>query len=1202
MSSAAVWLPQDASIFCPRQWRVFAMSRSVLNRAWPLLFWASYLRVSCQLAQHDLMISLRSKGVGEPVVIVTSLPLDCCSTFSHYGRMMRHNYEMLIDWISVHRGGIRLDGPSSTPRPFEIKMYNDYSDPGEVRRIYNMLLHTLGHRLLLATYSSGLGEVAASLVNDTDAVLLAPCSASPSVFRDRPNVFSTLTPSTQYLIGPSEVPATKANSISYVYESAAFSKSMCNSVPRIAGTNDLFIRTAQEIEENPSRETIRSTLTNLMEDPGGPPDLFVACVYRNACMMFLEEMERIQFYAKAVIMSSCTTEEFNQLKQSSQYVMGMTSWLPSFPLTCEITNRSNLEFTQEYRSKFNEEPTYQGMSAQTSLLALFDAIERTRSTEPALVSTQIRITSARTLFGQISFDENGQSQMPFKGTQVVRYDAAVDAMAMHIASPADSAETSLIYPMPTWIERECLQVERSTVYGMNVNNTCVECSAGHVSEWSNLTSTRHCVPCTAGNAPSFGFSEDGLQVVCQVCPKGRAGPRDGMAECEFCATGRFADMVGRTACSACPPGKAGDAQGIFACHDCGVGTFAAGNESISCTRCPIGRYTSGRGATACTACPQGMTTSGSGGTSEADCVCPRDHVLTMRSHAGLEGLNPANFSEVTCTSCSVGLECDVGTFDPRLDGVFVGKGNSHPILLPGFWSDHSRPLDIFRCADSVACPGGIAGTCGHHRVNIACGACDEDYYQSGGSCTKCSGLEASGVLYGVVAFAPFAILLKYRFSRDTIDKWGRFNHKLTSMVPILLRNYQTIALTRKAAIEFPESTSKSWSAFEYLLDVWQLIRVDCAGFHSFGSMVILKTVLPLLILSTFCLTYLGSSGASRALDLEHLDHNVLCSIFITVMVSFYLSIVSLSMSMFMCYPHPEPNQELSLIAAPHIMCGGNEWREFVVYAVLSILVYIVAWLAFIIYICAVAPNQFQYPWFKRRYKCLFLMYAPHAWWWSLVIMLMGTMLSVAQSVFTTPAFKVMGCLVTLIIYAGLTAAIRPWRHSTSYIMDVFATGAIIFVVSNSLWYAGLGGERQAALDSVVVLVSFLPLVISSVLAAFILSTRNKHENLVQTAGSIQDAFQSVAQLSSASAQTFVDNLATSDRRILKEASNVILAELQGKQPIRLLDARLVTYQGGVRATFFDSIGARPAPTTMEPTSPKKIRPSPTMESMFGSAR
>merc|ERR1719375_1154640 len=121
--------------------------------------------------------------------IGTALTLDHTSKWASLGSYVQKAYTLYFNWLNEKRGGVNISGEMHW---VQLVLMDDQSDKGRVTSITKYLVNELNISHLLAPYSSGLTGMAAAVANDSGAVLVAPCAASTSVFKDRPRVFGTL--------------------------------------------------------------------------------------------------------------------------------------------------------------------------------------------------------------------------------------------------------------------------------------------------------------------------------------------------------------------------------------------------------------------------------------------------------------------------------------------------------------------------------------------------------------------------------------------------------------------------------------------------------------------------------------------------------------------------------------------------------------------------------------------------------------------------------------------------------------------------------------------------------------------------------------------------------------------------------------------------------------------------------------------------
>lgn len=433
-------------------------------------------------------LSTRSEKAVEPaVVLATSLPLDCCSKYSRFGMAMRRSYEVFLDRMSELHGGIIIDGPDSPPRRLELLIMNDNSEPEQVQDIYKFFLYDMKLRLLLSTYGSSLSLVAAKEVNQTDAVLMAPCAASPSVFVGRPNVYSSVSSSTKYATGPFEA-IKHVTRVSYFYEDVSFTRSVCATIPGLAQASNIQVVDAIKISDDAGQQEVAELCQQLSKNP---PDALIGCVYINVCHRLVQAMKDADLNIPAVLLTTCIgAASFSSTGPNGLYFTGMVPWLRQFSLFSEDSQWTASEFGSTFEEKFGQSPMYQSATAQAGIQILVAAIEEAGSTDPVLVSGYMKTMSRLTLLGNSSFDVNGQGTVSFKAVQVLEH-----GEPMALVAPADIAETSLVYPMPTWMHRQCTSDDVNEIHdhGFDSSGVCIQCSDGFLSQWRNETQQRHCI-------------------------------------------------------------------------------------------------------------------------------------------------------------------------------------------------------------------------------------------------------------------------------------------------------------------------------------------------------------------------------------------------------------------------------------------------------------------------------------------------------------------------------------------------------------------------------------------------------------------------------------------------------------------------------------------------------------------------------------
>jgi len=717
----------------------------------------------------------------------------------------------------------------------------------------------------------------------------------------------------------------------------------------------------------------------------------------------------------------------------------------------------------------------------------------------------------------------------------------------------------MIFPMPTWVSRECLTKESTKNFG-NSPQGCQECTGGSISHWDPSSNVRVCIPCPKGTSKYHEVAMGQLSHVCSACDFGRFSNQDSSDDCMPCPIGRFAGTIGLSECQACLAGTAVSDHGSSQCQACEPGKWMVQEGATQCKRCGVGEFMPSRNATACRPCPAGLTTSGSGAMAEDECICPVKQYLTKNRDGA-----------ASCLPCPEGMSCEVGSVSPLSTDIH-NKSLAHPVPQPGYWSSSMEPMTVYRCASLESCPGGRYGACGDHRHGLACAVCDKGYVSAAkhGGCRSCTVFEESVLLYpwGPLLFGPMIIILRYLpLMWDDALQWGTWWYAPCSSLSVLFLHYQVLGFTQMMKVEYPPLVANSFAPWKLLLNLGDLMRPSCTGFHDFSTRFIAKLTGPVLLAVIIIWTWMLTTAASMVIYkrfVHILDVYKVFNVFMGLVLMFYVSIGSASLSLFMCYPHPKPNKSRSLLISPEILCFEPEWYKYVGLAIL-VLTYVVFMTAFVAYICLIAPSRFQHADFRAKYSCLFCYFEPDVWWWRIPCMMYGLAVSCSQVIFSTPAFKLMGTMTSLILYMGAVQRFRPWRHLSSNVLDMWTSWIACFIMSLCFWWAGRTEQESDDLAAqVAVTCGYTPLLLA-VMTLFLLykecSAVAAHARVTKTlAQSVkaQGSFRFAANLPQEELHRFMHSISRGALTNIMTCHGIIRSELQGeRQSIGIAGQRLV---------------------------------------------
>ena len=425
-------------------------------------------------------------------------------------RHMQNALSLLVSWVNVERGGIRIS--SSDRRQLRIVTVDDSSSTVHVKAITTALLsRALGYSVdfLLGPYSTGLTEAAAQVASQKSALLMAPAAAETSVFVNRSLVFGMLNPSSQYLhAGLELLHERQIRTIALLSEDAAFTIGICQGVLNKAKELGMHVTEHILVSQNLNRSQVSAALKRFH---AAKPDAIVGCTYYDVCAEFLKQSARnadYEFYVKAMLFTTCVTDSrfAAELSSTASYVLGATPWSEQDQEPDLLTGLSPSDFAGKYRAAFDQTPPYQGVAAFAAGLLLVHAIEQCGCLEPALVAKQLlKPNATRTPYGDVSFGANRQNTARFT---IVQYDGSLNLSVVTAAN--------VRFPMPTWRRRFCELTKRCAERGgCQDDGSCRHqaCAPGEFriavgSDWV-------CNACAPGT-----FSAGGQVEACSACAPG----------------------------------------------------------------------------------------------------------------------------------------------------------------------------------------------------------------------------------------------------------------------------------------------------------------------------------------------------------------------------------------------------------------------------------------------------------------------------------------------------------------------------------------------------------------------------------------------------------------------------------------------------------------------------------------------------------
>jgi len=309
------------------------------------------------------------------------------------------------------------------------------------------------------------------------------------VFSDRDGAFGTFPPTKKYMAEAVKALSEQgAQSIATIYEDASFTKGVCAAVPDLADTHSLTVTSENLVIASPKQSDLESVVNKMVEED---PDVVVTCVYASGCTEWVKTMRAANWSPKAQVFTVCLGQSSfeEDVGSDKEYMLGVSPWDPSLPINDTVTGWSASDFSSRFFDYTDRQATYHAASAAASLAIFVQVMEGTNSLDPVDLKSSLANDTFRTLYGDISFDENGQSNAP---SLVLQYNTDGNVQTVF---PEEKRSEPITYPMPSWGFRDCTKGGLCTDNSgtCQSDGTC-SCSTGKVSFSSGLTATCVTVP------------------------------------------------------------------------------------------------------------------------------------------------------------------------------------------------------------------------------------------------------------------------------------------------------------------------------------------------------------------------------------------------------------------------------------------------------------------------------------------------------------------------------------------------------------------------------------------------------------------------------------------------------------------------------------------------------------------------------------
>jgi branched-chain amino acid transport system substrate-binding protein len=379
----------------------------------------------------------------EECVIKLGSAIAFTGDLAREGKLYIDAYNQAVDYINAHEG-VQLGDTTCT---FELVLEDDESDATKSARLVEKLITEDEVNFLLGPYSSGITIPDSAVAEKYGVPMIEGGGASGTIFsRDFNHIFGTLPSAANYFQAILEMGQTldpQPATIALLYADDEFDIAVAD------GTHELANEMGYDLvidEEYPSGTQEFSTLLSRVKSEN--PDMMLVAGHAEESLGFVQQAKELKVNASimAFTVGPPTPDFRDALGADAEYIYGVPSWTPSLNFTDTEVFGSTAEWIKLFEDEFDYEPDYHVASGTADVVVYKAAIENAGSLDPDAVRDAIANIDVLTVYGPVSFQENGQIG---GGTVAIQIqDGKVVAVY-----PDSVAEASPIYPMPTWDER-----------------------------------------------------------------------------------------------------------------------------------------------------------------------------------------------------------------------------------------------------------------------------------------------------------------------------------------------------------------------------------------------------------------------------------------------------------------------------------------------------------------------------------------------------------------------------------------------------------------------------------------------------------------------------------------------------------------------------------------------------------------------------
>jgi branched-chain amino acid transport system substrate-binding protein len=364
--------------------------------------------------------------------------------FAKEGELARQGYELFRE-VANEKGGLKVGNDRYL---VEYKYYDDQSDQSAAANLVEKLITEDKVSYIFGPFSSDITFSTSAIGEKYRVITMAALANAEKIYtRGFKYTFGNFPPSREGLstiLTMANELTPKPHTVAIIYPDALFPFSAAKGAKDRA--EQLGMKVVYFEKYPPTVKDLTPIMTQVKQLK---PDIFLSAALLEEAIFAAKAYRELKINSKIMGFASGphVPDFLSALGDTAEYTIGYGWWSPSVQLKDDFFGTAQ-QYTERFEKRFKERANYISAAASAAGLVLMKAIEKAGSLDVEKVRPILAATDMETFYNVIRYDKTGLNVGGFAVLMQAQKGKAVTVY------PPKAAEAKVVYPMPTWEERE----------------------------------------------------------------------------------------------------------------------------------------------------------------------------------------------------------------------------------------------------------------------------------------------------------------------------------------------------------------------------------------------------------------------------------------------------------------------------------------------------------------------------------------------------------------------------------------------------------------------------------------------------------------------------------------------------------------------------------------------------------------------------